>query len=579
MSMKHTTSLLLIACLGACTDRVASTKKAEPPKQGGNPHGLCENFATPRIETVAPGVHVAIGYDLANTVLIETNAGHVVVDAGLSPAAAKVTKAALLAKAPGKVRTLIYTHSHLDHVGGASAWIEPDTEIWASHTFVHQFFKQYGLFQPIEQVRAGRQYGTQVSRDLLPCTAIGPLPDLQKALESGARMPTRTFDHETTLNIGGVQLRLFEANGETQDQILIWLPEPKIAIAGDNIYKAFPNLYTIRGTSPRPVDEWIDSLDLVRRLGPEVLIPGHTAPLSGGAAIAKTVTTYRDAIQWVRDGTVRAANEGAAPSQIAERLKLPPHLANDPFLTETYGQVDWSIRALYDNTLGWFSGEANQLYPMDQTVAATREVALMGGAMTVLSNAEKALAANDPKWAIHLLVKLRDLDDATGTIRGKTKDLLAQAYDAMASHTLNTNGRAYLAEMASEIRNGGPKLVLPRPDDDMLRQVPLRTFFRRLATRLKADAAFDVFESVRFEFSDVNAVYTVTVRRGVAEVVEGEPLPDTPQPIGTIRADSLAWKKLGLQELSIASALAAGSVKVEGDWLNIARFLSRFELE
>lgn len=63
---------------------------------------------------VTDGVYVAIGYDLANTILIQTTEGHVVVDVSMNPVIAERVRADLEAevgKAP--IHTIIYTHSHV----------------------------------------------------------------------------------------------------------------------------------------------------------------------------------------------------------------------------------------------------------------------------------------------------------------------------------------------------------------------------------------------------------------------------------------------------------------------------------
>ncbi|MEZ4464649.1 MAG: alkyl sulfatase dimerization domain-containing protein [bacterium] len=59
-----------------------------------------------------------------------------------------------------------------------------------------------------------------------------------------------------------------------------------------------------------------------------------------------------------------------------------------PGLAELYGQVDWSVRALYDGALGWFDGRAERLYPS----VDAREIELMGGAAAVTATARAALA-------------------------------------------------------------------------------------------------------------------------------------------------------------------------------------------
>lgn len=564
----------LSLAFGACTKTEALKTAPSPAAGAGGMHGLCEPWSPPRIQKINDRVLFAIGFDLANTILIKTSEGHVIIDPGMSPGTAIKTRAALLAEAPGNIRAIIYTHSHLDHVGGASVWAEPKTEIWASEAFASQFFKQYGLFQPLEQLRAGRQYGLRVDRSLLACTAIGPLPDINLALNSGARMPTRTFSAAANLTIGDVRMQLIEAHGETQDQIMVWLPDERILASGDNVFKAFPNLYTIRGTSPRPIDEWIQSLDHVRRLDPETVLPGHTEAVLGRDAIREMVTDYRDAIQWVRDATVRGANLGRPAVAIAAAVRLPEHLATKPYLQQTYGQVDWAARAIYSNEIGWFAGEPEQLYPVDDGTAAAREIALMGGASRVLDVARQALASGDARWAAHLLAKLDRSADSKDPEREAARAEMVKTLSALAAESANTNGRGYLAEYAIELKDGRADSLKPKLDEGLLASVPLTVVFRRMAVALNVEDALDVHESLSFEFPDLGQTVVLTIRRGVAEVAYGEPLPGTPAPVATVRVDSMLWKRITLKDISVPGALASGRLTVDGSWIAAARFLN-----
>ena len=82
-----------------------------------------EMVGSPRVEQISEHVWAAIGYDLANTMLIRTSEGYVVVDPGMSPKRAREVRQALDSKVPaGPVAAVVYTHSHIDHVGGASVW-------------------------------------------------------------------------------------------------------------------------------------------------------------------------------------------------------------------------------------------------------------------------------------------------------------------------------------------------------------------------------------------------------------------------------------------------------------------------
>src|SRR3546814_11027429 len=97
------------------------------------------------------------------------------------------------------------------------------------------------------------------------------------------------------------------------------LRERHVLLSGDNFYRSLPNLYTIRGTSYRDPRAWADSIDKLRALHADVLVPSHTRPLSGAADIEPALTDYRDAIRYVYDQTIRQINQGRTPDEIAAR--------------------------------------------------------------------------------------------------------------------------------------------------------------------------------------------------------------------------------------------------------------------
>ena len=528
----------------------------------------------PSVEQFGENVFVARNYDLTNVVLIKTDSGNVIIDAGISKTSATKMKKDLLAKAPGKIKALILTHSHIDHVGGASVFADDDTEIWATDPFVKNFFKQYGLFRKSELRRGQRQAGLNISDSQLPCIEyFGKRPDLRAVMDSGVRMPNKTFSGETTLEIGGVTIKLTEAHGETTDQLFVWLPKQKILFPGDNIYAAFPNLYTIRGTTARPVNAWIDSLDKMRALQPKLLIPSHTHAVTGQKNVYKVLTNYRDAIQWVRDELVRGVDKGKTIDQLTEDIRLPVHLAEDPNLAEMYGQVDWSIRGIYGAFVGWFDGMAWNLYPMKQQRAALKEVEMMGGEEKVFKAAEQANLAGDPKWAAHLLKKLQ----ISGKMEGeKFNHELARAYKAIAKKVYNFNGKSYLLQTAYELQHDREVLKRGKTDDTILERMPQKFLFTLMSARLDPAKSKDVFESLRLKLTDTNESFIIAVRYGVMEVVKEGVIPDLPEPVATLATDSLSWRKLLVNKEAISSALS-GKLTVSGSMIDFVKFMRRFK--
>ena len=87
-------------------------------------------------------------------------------------------------------------------------------------------------------------------------------------------------------------------------------------------------------------------------------------------------------------------NKGLTGRQTAETVRLPPHLASHPYLTEWvdnlsrqmlrmscryYGTVEWSVRAVFNGYIGWFSGQPSDLHPLPVREEARLMVELGGG--------------------------------------------------------------------------------------------------------------------------------------------------------------------------------------------------------
>ena len=276
------TVILLFGLSGACAPEGLKKPENAQITELAHKSGVCEGVPVKEeVIEVAPKVWVAYGYDLANTILIQTSVGNVIIDAMSGPKRAARAKAALLAKAPGETAALILTHTHMDHVGGASVWANADTPIWATRNFVERFTGQYLDFPKAERHRGAKQHAHSVPYDAVPCSSIGARMSFDSDLGAGAMMPTKTFKDRQVLKFGDTVIELHEAPGETDDQLFAYLPNRKILFPGDNFYSAFPNLYTIRGTKARSAKKWANSLDKMRLLGPSLLVPSTPSPLRG----------------------------------------------------------------------------------------------------------------------------------------------------------------------------------------------------------------------------------------------------------------------------------------------------------
>ncbi len=342
------------------------------------------------------------------------------------------------------------------------------------------------------------------------------------------------------------------------------------------LHSSFPNLYTIRGTTPRPIRAWIQSLDDMRKLGPEYLVPSHTEPVIGKEDVSKQLTDYRDGIQWVYVQTIRGANDGKSLDELASTVGLPAHLRDNDALDELYGQIDWSVRAIYSGELGWFDGQAEELYPLSHDEESQKTLLLMGGPSKVLKAVEDAQAMNDHRWALHLLKILRVAQKKDKSVSRKILNALeAASLRALGQSVFNTNGRAYLLQVAQEREGAVRQETKPVLSDAFIDSIPISLMFEVMQTRLRPELSIDVYESANWLIGTEQ--YVVTVRKGVCEVVKGAPIFGTPQSIGTFIADENTFRRIMLQLKSPGKAIMNGDVKIEGDQLRFLTFVQRFE--
>jgi len=569
-------SLALIACDGREPANVSDLERVGGAAELEAHSAVFEQ----RIENPAPGVYVAIGYALANSIWIEGDDGAIVVDTTESRGAAEAVLAAFREVSKKPVVAIIYTHNHADHIMGASIFSEGrDVPIYAHETLPKHVRRVMSVITPTIETNAMRMFGEKLAEggERIVNDGIGPeLRQFSASDGSGSRgylPPTQVFNDRLSVTISGIDLELIHSPGETDDQLVVWLPEQRVLLPGDNIYKAFPNLYTIRGTPYRDVRKWSDSVRAMAELKPLVMVPSHTEPVFGEGEIEQLLNDYADAIQFVHDQTVRLINQGMRPDEIVQVLTLPANLSNHAWLRPFYGTVAWSVRSVYTGYLGWFDGDSIDLFPMPQTERGAKLVALMGGVDRVLTEAETQLTEN-PQWAAELASIVLDAESSDE----RAKLLKATALRTMAVDMINPNARNWYLTEALELE--GTIGIEPRPVDDarlkFAQSFPIENILEIMRVSLNPVKTEGVNASMVFTFPDQSKRFQLTVRNNILLI---DPIDELPTDTVEVELNASDWVALITQHDSFPAALASGRLRVVNgvtDVSAVIRFLSMF---
>ena len=482
------------------------------------PDDLIEHTAEFKKEVieVTNGVHVAIGYALANAILVEGENSNIIIDTTGTIETAREVKALFDEINSNPIEAIIYTHNHGDHTYGATVFAEDsDPEIYAHDSTEEYLSRVIGIIRPIISARTNRMFGNSLPKSEVENNGIGPFLEVGRdGRQPGLLYPTKTFSDKIKFEVGGVKVELFHAPGETNDQLFVWLPDKKALFPGDNFYKTFPNLYTIRGTPYRDLVGWVNSIDMMRYLQPEFLIPSHTRPLAGKDNINKILTTYRDGIQFVHDQTVRLMNLGLGPDDIAEILVLPKHLRDSPFLKEFYGSPGWSAKNVFSGYLGWFNGNPSSLKPLLQMVEADNFIKLAGNWDSLFTTAEEAYLNGEFQWSLQLT------DYLLKSKPGETKARLLRQSSliALGNKESNPNSRYYYLSSAAELDKDYQPNDILLPNIEAIKKYPIESFMETLKVNVIPEKSIDKNIQLLFTFTNSTKAFSVFLRKGVLEV-------------------------------------------------------------
>ncbi|MEO6093569.1 MAG: MBL fold metallo-hydrolase [Novosphingobium sp.] len=399
-------------------------------------------------EAVAITDFIFMASDVSNAYLVTTADGDLMVNTGFMDNADR-NVGLLKPHRTGPLRYIVLTQSHADHYGGLPEFREAGTRIVGGPGFNEANADMMGL-QPFFGPRSGKLWGSTLKRGGTPKPAPQVVPDI-------------LVDRELTIEFGGRTFALISApEGETVDNIVVWMPQEKIVFTGNTfgpVWLSMPFLNTLRGDKPRLVRNYLKSLERVRDLGAEIVITGHGEPIRGAGRIRADLDKLHAAVSYVRDYTLDGMKAGKTVHTLMREFAFPDDLR----IGEFHGKASWAVKSIWREYSGWLHYEdgTTELYGVPRSSIDADLAELAGGADMLAERARAKLAEGRPLEALHLVQIALGAEpgnvQAIEVKKGATETLLEQSGGTNLSETM---------WLRSEIAAAGAQLAEARAHAD-----------------------------------------------------------------------------------------------------------------
>jgi glyoxylase-like metal-dependent hydrolase (beta-lactamase superfamily II) len=248
------------------------------------------------------------------------------------------------------VRFLVNTHFHYDHVNGNQAFA-PAADI-IGHDYTRRKLSgdvlQSGMFADVLrglprqlddlQARATKEVDAaakaRLEQQLRVQTAYAEsLKDLKLT------PPTVVVDDRMTLFRGDREIRLlFLGRGHTGGDVVAYLPKERVLCSGDLLVNGLPNL--IDGF----INDWPDTLEKLKTLDFDDVIPGHGEPFKGKERIDWLQAFLRDL--WQQASALHEQHVSA--EEAAKRIDMTRHKPHYSTIPDRPGIAVSTVSRLYE---------------------------------------------------------------------------------------------------------------------------------------------------------------------------------------------------------------------------------------
>jgi glyoxylase-like metal-dependent hydrolase (beta-lactamase superfamily II) len=287
---------------------------------------------TYKFEKIADGVYYATG--ASNNPVIVNERDVMLVDDGTTPAAARALLADLKLVTDKPVRYVVNTHFHYDHTDGNSVF-GPEVEIMA-HEYVRTAILTFDVLNR-EPYRTSQ--GTRVPAQIeslkkqladekdaarqaaLKQQLAAAQTSWEQLQEVKPAPPNVTYTSKLVLHKGPREIQLlFLGRGHTGGDTVVFLPRERIVCTGDLMESQLAYM------GDAFFDEWVATLEALKKLDFDVVLPGHGAPFRDKGHI----TAFQSYLTDVTAQVTNLKKQGVAAEEAAKRVDLTAHQKDFP---------------------------------------------------------------------------------------------------------------------------------------------------------------------------------------------------------------------------------------------------------
>lgn len=353
------------------------------PEKKINPLNILTDGMNPIIKKHMEGIYYASSL-ISGMVWFETGEGAVVIDTLINISSAKK----VLNSIHEKIKYIIYTHGHADHVGGAKIFTSDNPEIIASK-YLPERFNRYKILEPYRNLIAAMQFN-------IPEDAFG------KGLKDYV-YPTKTILGDYSFNLGNYTFELHTGRGETDDAVWVYIPELNTAVIGDFMMGPwFPNI----GNPWKPTRfalDWVKELEKIRALEPDYIFCSGGGFLYKGDKALKALNDNIEVIRSLHDQVVKYINEGMHITKMIYAVKIPEHLSKSPYLKQTYSRPEFFVYNVYRWYHGYYDHNPAHLIPRPETEVLKEIYELVGDKQKLISRVIELFERERYQLALELL--------------------------------------------------------------------------------------------------------------------------------------------------------------------------------